>query len=225
MFLQKLASLVVYGASLWHSPLMLLQLFLLINSAHAFAFGDVNVHDLRNGDVILQSQACFVCQLIEEEENSPYSHIGVIVTPEFGEPMVLESWGYVTNTPLSEFLARRKRNTRSLILRSQSHLRLASVNAYELMDRFGNSFAGKIYDPAFLWNNRDENGELLYCSEFVAKFINPFLGNKLLPKAMHYERNRSAWMHYFNGNPPDGKQGLSPGDFERSPLFNRIGLL
>ena len=204
---------------------MLLQLFLLINSAPALASSTVGIHDLKNGDVILQSQACFVCQLIEEEENSPYSHIGVIVTPERGEPMVLESWGYVTNTPLSEFLARRKRNTQSLILRAQNQFKLGNTNSHEFMNRFVNYFAGKTYDPEFLWNNFDHNGERLYCSEFVAKFMNPFLGNKILPKAMHYERNRSAWMHYFRGNPPDGKPGLSPGDFERSPLFHKIGLL
>jgi hypothetical protein len=204
---------------------MLLQLFLLINLAPSFAATDVGIHDLKSGDVILQSQACFVCQLIEEEENSPYSHIGVIVTPTQGEPLVLESWGYVTNTPLSEFLARRKRNTRSMILRPRSSFKLASIEANELMDRFVNYFAAKTYDPEFLWNNRDENGELLYCSEFVAKFINPFLDYRITPKAMHYERNRSAWMHYFRGNPPDGKPGLSPGDFERSPLFQKIGLL
>jgi hypothetical protein len=200
-------------------------LFLFSLKAHALALNDLDMNDLKNGDVILQSQACFVCQLIEEEENSPYSHIGVIVTPEWGEPMVLESWGYVTNTPLSEFIARRKRNTRSMILRPRSQFKLASIQTNELLNRFVNYFAGKTYDPEFLWNNRDENGELLYCSEFVAKFINPLLGNKILPKAMHYERNRSAWMHYFKGTPPDGKPGISPGDFERSPLFHQIGLL
>jgi hypothetical protein len=205
--------------------LLSILLFLFNFDMQAHAHNDLGIHDLKSGDVILQSQACFVCQLIEEEENSPYSHIGVIVTPELGEPMVLESWGSVTNTPLSDFLARRKRNTRSMILRPHSQFKLSSVQANDLMARFVNYFAGKTYDPEFLWNNRDENGELLYCSEFVAKFINPFLGNRLLPKAMHYERNRSAWMHYFKGTPPDGKPGISPGDFERSPLFHQIGLL
>jgi len=198
----------------------IILLFLLSQTALA-----MNPSELKSGDLILQSNPCFVCQLIESEENSLYSHIGVVITPDQGEPQVLEAWGITQNTPLSVFLSRRKKSTHSLILRPQEQLKLASASSIDLMNRFLIFFAGKSYDPEFLWNNRDENGETLYCSEFVAKFINPLVGNKLQPKAMHFEKNREAWLHYFRGSPPDGLPGISPGDFERSPLFNKVGLL
>ena len=197
-------------------------ILLLLLSRSAFA---MDATELKSGDLILQSNPCFVCQLIEAEENSIYSHIGVVITPDLGEPQVLEAWGITQNTPLSVFLSRRKKSTQSLILRPQEQLKLASASSIDLMNRFTSYFAGKSYDPDFLWNNRDENGETLYCSEFVAKFINPLIGNNLRPKAMHFEKNREAWFHYFRGNPPDGLPGMSPGDFERSPHFKKVGLL
>ena len=200
--------------------MLLIQLFWLITSASA-----LQTTDLKSGDVILQSSPCFVCQLIEEEEHSAYSHMGVVVQQPSGEPQVLEAWGYVQNTPLSLFLSKRKRGSQSLVIRPLEEFKLDQIPASTFMNRFLNQFAGKNYDPYFLWNNHDENGEVYYCSELVAKFLNPFLGKRLLPKAMHYEKNREAWMHYFNGMPPDGMPGLSPGDFERSPLFKKIGLL
>ncbi len=220
-FSWMMADLVVHLHGVWHSSTMFIAtLISLIASSHALV-----ADDLKTGDIILQSVPCLVCQLIEEEEKSPYSHIGVVIKQPSGEPMVLESWGYVQNTSLSLFLSKRKKGSPSLVMRPLDEFKLEQISDQVLMDHFLNFFAGKNYDPYFLWNNRNENGEMYYCSEFVAKFMNPFLKKRLLPKSMHFETNRNAWMNYFNGMPPDGMPGISPGDFERSPLFKNVGLL
>ena len=179
---------------------------------------------LKSGDIILQSIPCTLCKAIEDEENSPYSHMGVLINDQ-GKWNVLEAWSKVQETPLHIFLNRRRKETRSLILRSASLKRFHLFSSKKLIQRFKNNYEGKNYDSEFLWDNRDQRGEKYYCSEFVAKFLEANLPNSIPTKAMHYTQHREFWLKYFHGNPPDGLPGLSPGDFERSPLFKKVGLL
>jgi len=190
--------------------------FALISNANA-------IH-LKSGDLILQSNSCYLCSLIEAEENSPYSHMGILVSDQ-GTWKILESWGSVRMSTLNDFLSRRKPKTNSLVLRLNSPLKKSPMNSSTIISQFENNFSGLSYDSDFLWNNEDSKGEKLYCSEFIAKFLNPFLHFPIQTKAMHFDVNREHWINYFHGNPPDGKPGLSPGDFEKSPLFNKVGLI
>ena len=190
--------------------------FALITKANAF--------NLKSGDLILQSNSCYLCSLIEAEEKSPYSHMGILVMHQ-GSWKVLESWGSARMSNLNEFLSRRKVKSASLILRLKSNLKRSSLSSNILISRFENEFSHLSYDENFLWNNKDQNGEKLYCSEMVAKFLLPFLLNPIQTKSMHFNVNREYWIKYFHGNPPDGEPGLSPGDFEKSPLFNHVGLI
>ena len=180
--------------------------------------------NLKSGDLILQSNPCYLCNLIEAEEHSPYSHMGVLVF-ENGTWSVLESWGIVKMTPLNEFLSRRKTDSRSLVLRASYPSNKLRLNPKNLMNRFNLQFKGLSYDSDFLWNNSDQYGEKLYCSEFIAKFLQPFLIRLIPTKPMHYFVNREYWIQYFHGNPPDGAPGISPGDFEHSPNFHSVGFL
>lgn len=89
-----------------------------------------------------------------------------------------------------------------------------------------NNFDGLKYDHDFIWNNFDENGnEKLYCSEMVTKLLSGFLGIELPMKKMKFDINRDQWIKYFRGNPPDGKWGNAPADFEKSDLFYEVGEL
>jgi hypothetical protein len=102
------------------------------------------------------------------------------------------------------------------------------VNEYKSIERkmrkiFVRDYEGLGFDAKFSWSNRDLKGrELLYCSEFVAKFLNRFLRRDFLPRPMTFDRNPDYWMRYFGGNPPAGELGNSPGDFERSPLLYEV---
>lgn len=193
----------------------ILFIFNILAATSTFAF------PLKAGDILLQSNACYLCSMIEAEEHSPYSHLGVLVN-EHGTYQVLEAWGKVRKTSLNEFLQRRRLDSKVLVLRSKIMSRIPSatmLNHFELM------FQGKSYDSNFLWSNFDANGEKYYCSEFVAKFMNEFLIDKIGTKPMHFDVNREFWIKYFHGNPPDGTPGLSPGDFERSPMFQHVGFI
>lgn len=179
---------------------------------------------MKTGDILLQSNPCYLCGLIEAEEKSAYSHMGIVVLNN-GTWTVLESLGNVRTSTLDEFLALRKKETHTLVLRINSGLTKNNLTSNALMERFALNFAGLSYDPQFLWNNNDTKGEKLYCSEFVAKFLQPFLIETIPTKPMHFDVNREFWVNYFHGNPPDGAPGISPGDFERSPLFHQVGKL
>ena len=191
----------------------------------AILSGKASALTLQAGDILLQSNDCYLCALIEAEEHTPYSHMGVVVS-NLDQWNVLEAWGNVRRTSLAEFLGRKRAGTQTLVLRADDVGKLsATMGSATLLTRFQTFFEGKNYDPDFLWNNSDELGEKYYCSEFVAKFLRPFLIHPISTKAMHYEVNRDAWIKYFRGTPPDGLPGLSPGDFERSPLFQKAGFL
>ena len=183
------------------------------------AVGQTQLLPLQTGDILLQSIQCYVCSLIEIEENSKYSHSGVVLE-ESGELYVLEAWGKVAKNPLSEFLGKRTKDTRTRIIRPR-----ISIDSFALKAAFEKDFAGKEFDPGFFWEEVGGPTEKLYCSELIAKLLNPFMPVPILPKAMHFNQFRETWIQYFKGPPPDGKPGLSPEDFNQSPLFIHIGEL
>jgi Permuted papain-like amidase enzyme, YaeF/YiiX, C92 family len=200
-------------------------IFFLIFTTYSYASSPAMavIDGLQTGDLLLESLPCRVCQLIEQEEGVPYSHVGIVVNSmeNSGRPIVvLESWQSVRATPLAEFLARRTHGTRTLILRPKN---FRTVSSEAMLRVFHDRFEGLDYDEAFLWGNSNEKGELLYCSEFVAKLMNVFLRNPLMPKPMHYQKNRALWIRYFRGDPPDGLMGNSPGDFLRVGGFLKVG--
>ena len=192
----------------------------LFSNAQAFSESD-----LKAGDLLLQSIPCYVCSLIEIEEGQPYSHIGVVLTKN-KKISVLQSWQKVQALTLKDSLALRTPGSATLVLRAiDENERELKWDAKKLNTIFERDFAGLSYDEDFLWDNRDAIGEKLYCSEFVAKFINRFLPVQLSPQPMHFIHYRTDWISYFHGTPPDGKLGLSPSDFLESPLFKTVGEL
>lgn len=176
---------------------------------------------LKEGDILLQPLDCWACSLIEIEENTIYSHMGIVVS----ENPVLVAEAYhpaVRVISLEEYLAKTQKGQRNLVLRfikknrSQGKKLLEEVRA----------FSGKKYDSLFLWDNVDEQGEeLLYCSEFISKLMEPIWEVDLPIKRMHFVKNRDEWSRYFRGKIPDREWGNSPGDFERSNLFYKVGEL
>lgn len=193
---------------------------------------------LRPGDVILLSLNCYVCRLIEAEEGLPYSHSGIVLyDPTVKELGVAQALNGVAFLPLSQFLSQRKNGSHALVLRSQELEQLAQLSltmgarissftqlTSAMWQSFDKQFKGKAFDAHFLWDNQDqEGGELLYCSEFVAKLLNTVLAQKILPRPMHFERQRAGWEIFFRKQVPDGLPGLAPSDFARRPDFFVIG--
>ena len=182
---------------------------------------------LKVGDVLLKPMDCWSCSLIEAEEETIYSHMGVVlaVSPEI---IVAEALNKVRQMPLKEWQLTTEKNQKIAVRRLNNdkavdHL---TLNHKELKRLFSSEFEGLSYDHDFRWTNLDEsNREKLYCSEFVGKFLFAFMGIEAPIKRMHFLKNREAWVRYFKGNVPDQQWGNSPGDFERSDLYHTVGEL
>ncbi|MCO4754602.1 MAG: hypothetical protein KC478_08965 [Bacteriovoracaceae bacterium] len=186
-----------------------------------FVFGTFSTHayELKSGDILLQPLNCWSCSLIEVQENSIYSHMGVYLKID-GEEYVLEASEKVSLTPLQDFVNKTQRNQRIGIKRFRNIL----FTSKELED-MAYDYVGLSYDNSFLWDNEDDAGEMLYCSELVYKFFYPFYGERLPLKNMRYDKLREHWEKFFKGSVPDGLPGNSPADFDNSNLFEHIGEL
>jgi hypothetical protein len=144
------------------------------------------------------------------------------------EIIIAESLGTVRKVSLQEFDKKTERGQKIMVLRFRNEKISQAIesNQAAFMKMFVDEFEGAAYDSEFLWNNFDEFGrEKFYCSEMVSKFFKYFLHIDTPIKRMRYDKYREHWITYFRGNPPDGKWGNAPADFERSELFYRLGEL
>lgn len=174
--------------------------------------------ELKTGDILLQPLHCWACTLIEEQERTNFSHIGVYVEIA-NVAFVLEAWGQVKLTPLKDFLAKTEKGEKVLVKRFVNK-KFDEFDIHKEME----PLLGLSYDSSFMWDNWDEKGEKIYCSELVYKLFDKFYTDLPLKK-MSFDVNRNYWERYFRGNVPDGLPGNSPGDFERSALFLEVGEL
>lgn len=189
------------------------------------------IKKLEVGDVILQPLNCYLCNLIEVEERSIFSHVGIVIEKTFekngSKVLIAEAYGEkVAKVELSQFLKKTQENQTELVLRPREFgsLKRDSLQkiAKKIQSVFEKSFKGKSYDPEFLLNN-----DKYYCSELVMDLLNHVLKNKILTKPMHYLENRTAWEAYFEkigSQVPDSLPGISPGDLERLGLFQTVPL-
>jgi len=183
--------------------------------------------ELKVGDILLQPLKCWACSLIEAEEETIFSHVGIVleVNPEI---KVAEAFGKVRLVSLKEFDAKTEpgQNLAVLRFRNDRIQREFDRSSALLLHYYQTEFHGRKYDHDFRWNNFDEEGEeKFYCSELISKLIKRYIQVDLPIKRMHFQTNREAWINYFRGNVPDGLWGNSPGDFERSELFYQVGEL
>lgn len=184
--------------------------------------------DFKIGDVLLQPLKCWSCSLIEAEENTIFSHMGVVIAVE-PEVIVAESFGIVRAVPLAVFYEKTEVGQKVLVRRFQNENLVADLqnSRVALANLFQEYFSDRKYDHDFLWDNLDEKGEeKLYCSEMVSKLFRAYSGSINTPiKRMHFNQNREHWIKYFKGHVPDGKWGNAPADYERSELFYSVGEL
>lgn len=183
--------------------------------------------ELKVGDILLQPLDCWSCSLIEAQEKSIYSHMGMVIetTPSV---KVIEALGTVRVLSIEEFNARTEKGARLSVRRLQNSKAVTFIQEHQdlLRKMFEEDFSGLKYDHDFLWNNFDERGlEKMYCSEMITKLLQGFMGIEVRVKRMNFDINREQWIRYFKGNPPDGLWGNSPATFENSELFYEVGKL
>ncbi len=180
--------------------------------------------ELKVGDILLQPLDCWSCSLIEDEEETIYSHMGIVVS--INPVMVADSRRKVEIQTLESFNFITQENQDLKVLRFHNEEIVAEFEkkSQSFLALFKSDFNGLAYDHDFRWNNFSEDGQQkLYCSEMVAKLLQAFLGIDPIVKRMHFSRNPEMWERYFKGNVPRGEWGNSPADFERSDSFMVVG--
>lgn len=186
--------------------------------------------ELQNGDVLLISFDCYECRVIESETSSPFSHSGVVIKNEAHEIRIGQSLGFVALYPINQFLKNKRLGTKVSVYRPRDFVNLDQAQKRNLEEKmllhFNTVFKGAPFDVKYLWNNFDEKGrELLYCSEFIAKFLDHFMSEETIPYPLTYTKNEDYWLKYFNGAIPEGELGNSPAAFTRDSRFIFIGNL
>lgn len=189
----------------------LLFIFMLLISFNASA-------SLKVGDILLQPLHCWACSLIESQTKSEYSHIGVVIKIELDQVFVAEAFQKVKLVTLEDFMAKTQKRSSVKILRP------SFVSPY-LYQTFIDHYLGLNYDAGFLWNNTDELGEKIYCSELVYKLFSDLGMHTPRLDPMVFDVNRVHWERYFQGNIPDGELGISPEDFNQDDKYFLMGFI
>ena len=193
-------------------------------------FAKFNLADLKVGDVLLISLNCFECRMIESETNSAFSHSGVVVVDENGQKRIAQSLGRLdlftydafskNKTPQSLISVYRPKEFKNI---KGSHLKKLELDMHNV---FLEKFKNAPFDSKYLWNNFSASGvELLYCSEFIAKFLDHFLRQKTITFPISYQKHYDYWFQYFKGVVPEGELGNSPAAFSRDDRFEFVGTL
>lgn len=205
---------------------LLLCLFLSFSS-QVFA---LTMSDLHGGDVVTLSLNCYECRMIESETESAFSHSGVVIIDEQGRTRIAQSLGRLDHFSLQEFTKNITPGTKVSVFRPKEFKNLTSEKRAALekgmLDIFNEKFKNAPFDSKYLWNNYNDKGvELLYCSEFIAKFLDHFLSQKTVPTPINYKKHYTYWLGYFKGSVPDGELGNAPASFSRDARFEFIGTL
>jgi hypothetical protein len=209
------------GFSFVSTILLLIITFAVSSGAYA-----VSVSELHTGDILLQPLDCYLCNAIEKLEGSIYSHSAIVVRDSVEGLFLLESLGDVHVVSFEDFVARNQKWQLLRVVRPREFATMSHENNLDsrMMNLFRARFDGLLFDNEMRWDNFGANGrELLYCSEFVAKFLENFLSQPFSTKAMHFSVLRDFWIEFFHGNVPEGLPGIAPSDFQKSQLSLDLG--
>jgi len=169
--------------------------------------------DLRPGDILLQPLHCRLCNLIEAQTNSIYSHIGIVINENFD---VAEAFIKVRKVSLKDFNTKTQKNQKIKVVRPR-------FSVANLEKTFDQKYSGLSYDSEFRWNNFDTKGLKIYCSELVFLLLEPFSSQIPHPIPMAYDVNTDLWSKFFKGDIPFGEPGISPAAFDNEAMFEYIG--
>lgn len=190
----------------------------------------LTVNDLRGGDVVLLSLNCIECRVIESETNSLFSHSGVVVIDQDKRVRIAQSLGSVALYSFADFTGNITPGTfvhvyRPRELKNLSLQKRAALDA-TMLAVFNETYRGAPFDSRYVWDNFNAKGqEMLYCSEFIAKFLDHFLTEKTVIAPISYDKHYDYWFKYFRGNVPDNEPGNSPASFSRDSRFEFIGTI
>lgn len=204
-------------------------LFLMFAFLSTNLFG-LTVNDLQTGDVVLLSLNCMECRVIESETNSLFSHSGVVVIDQDKKMKIGQSLGSVALFSFAEFTRNITPKTFVHVYRPREFKKLSVkqrlILEENMLSVFNDQYRGAPFDSKYVWDNYNANGqEMLYCSEFIAKFIDNFLTEKTIPQNISYNKHYEYWFKYFKGEVPENELGNSPATFSRDQRFEFVGTI
>lgn len=205
-------------------------LLLCLSFAFSTSVFALSLTELQAGDVLTLSLNCYECRMIESETESAFSHSGVVIIDEQGRTRIAQSLGRLDHFSFIDFTKYITPGTKVSVYRPREFKNLNSATKIKLeknmLDLFNEKFKNAPFDSKYLWNNFNSNGvELLYCSEFIAKFLDHFLSKSTVPFPISYKKHYDYWLTYFKGVVPDGELGNSPASFSRDIRFEFVGTL
>ncbi len=169
--------------------------------------------ELKVGDLLLQSLNCYACKAIETEEDSNYSHIGIVIS--INPILVAEAFETVRLVSFKELSSKSTKGSELLVLRHINQ-ELSGKSIKKVLI----PLLGKKYDSQFKWGSEE-----IYCSELIYLIFNALGVSQPSLKNMDFTKNYDFWLKYFNGNIPQEEKGNSPEDYILSSLFMEKYLL
>lgn len=175
--------------------------------------------DLKEGDIIFQSNISPQCQAIELATHSKYSHCGIIFRKD-NEWMVYEAVQPVQYTALNEWILRNKDHFAIKRLKADSLVTATMVNK---MKTAGKKFLGRNYDSYFGWSD-----ERIYCSELVWKIYKEALNMEVgkLQPMREYDLShpvvKATMRDRYGKNVPLDEPMVSPGNIYNSNLLQTV---
>ena len=190
----------------------------------------LSVNDLKAGDIVLLSLNCRECRVIESETNSLFSHSGVVVIDLDKTIKIAQSLGSVALYSFADFARNITPETFVHVYRPREFKNISVQDRLRLerkmLSIFNRKYKGAPFDSKYIWDNYNEKGEeLLYCSEFIAKFLDNFLTEKTITQITSYNKHYDYWFKYFRGEIPENELGNSPAAFSRDNRFEFIGTI
>ncbi|MBO9152907.1 YiiX family permuted papain-like enzyme [Chitinophaga sp. GCM10012297] len=184
-------------------------------SATVFA----QTQQLKEGDIIFQSNISPQCKAIELATHSRYSHCGILFKQD-GRWMVFEAVQPVSIATFEEWTMRNNKHYAVKRLKTDS---VITPEVISKMKEDGKQFLGKDYDSYFEWSD-----DRIYCSELVWKIYRSTTGIELgSPKPMReYDLShplvKSTMKERYGNNIPLDEKMVSPGVIYESPLLVTI---
>lgn len=172
--------------------------------------------DLREGDIIFQTNISPQCKAIELATHSKFSHCGLLFRGSRGW-MVLEAVQPVSITSFEEWVARGRHRYTVMRLKADS---LITSEVIAKMKEEGKKYLGKNYDSYFGWSD-----DQIYCSELVWKIYHSATGLEVgKPKPMReYDLShplvKATMKERYGNNIPLDEKMVSPGVIYESPLL------
>lgn len=178
-------------------------------------FAKASAFEIQEGDILLQPLHCRVCTLIEEQNNSPYSHIGIVIK-EGEELKVFEAWQKVEFVSLEKYLAKTEKGLKIKVVRHKflNHSELKNLSTLAKL------YDGLPYDRNYRWGD-----EAIYCSELVYKLLQDLTAYLPPLQIMPFDINPLEWDRHFRGDTPRGELGIAPSHFDNELYFKTIGEL